>query len=164
MRGNILYPLNELKNIFPDVYEEGVKRYEGREHVMEEKIPVLNCFWNDVLHLAAVDPREIKAELAKLGKEISIKSFYKINPNFLDPKNTIVYLYQNPIPNDVLIEEDFVPYNPAIITKINILPEATKRYYAETMGKDGKVLLWHRIPHVLYKGTIDVSNLEVLEI
>jgi len=163
MRGNIIYPLNELKNVYPDIYSERVKKYEGREHVMQEKIPVLNCLWNDVLHLSAVDPREIKEELNRAGKEFNIKGFYKIDPNSLDPKNTIVYLYTSPIPNHALVKEDFVPYTPNIVEKISTLPEETKKYYAEVISQGNRPFLWHGVPHVLYKGTIDVSNLEILE-
>jgi len=30
LKGTTLYPLNQLKNIYPDVYERHVKKYAGR--------------------------------------------------------------------------------------------------------------------------------------
>lgn len=39
LRGTVLYPLNMLKDVFPDIYTETVRKYEGREHVLETRIP-----------------------------------------------------------------------------------------------------------------------------
>ena len=59
MSGNILYPLNVMEKINPEIYEKAVKKYEGREYLMREVIPWLNCLWNDVLHFSIVHPTKI---------------------------------------------------------------------------------------------------------
>jgi len=51
LEGNILYPLNILKDKCPEVYEKEVSKYVGREHVKENRIPAFNCLWNDVFIL-----------------------------------------------------------------------------------------------------------------
>ncbi|MBK8551651.1 MAG: hypothetical protein IPL53_11555 [Ignavibacteria bacterium] len=61
LRGNVLYPLNTLKEIHPDLYEQQASKYAGREHITCQIIPILNCLWNDVLHFSAVNPEEISA-------------------------------------------------------------------------------------------------------
>jgi hypothetical protein len=163
MQGHVLYPLNELKNMLSDVYAQQVKKYEGREVLLERKIPILNCLWNDVLHMSAVDPHLIKGELAKNGRPMNRLRFYKIDPHMLEQEKTIVYLYR-PTTKRVDIEKDFVPFNFEKISEYTNFPEETKKYYAETIAQGGKPLLWHYVPHILYKGSIDVSNLEILEI
>ena len=47
--GTRLYPLNRLKDRLPGIYESAVKKYEGREWLMNVAIPTLGCLWNDVL-------------------------------------------------------------------------------------------------------------------
>jgi len=49
IRGDILYPLNILKSIYPDIYQYQVNKYFGREYIIEQRIPLFNCLWNDVL-------------------------------------------------------------------------------------------------------------------
>lgn len=164
MQGNILYPLNDLKILHPDVYAEAVKKYDNRLHALKRRIPVLDCLWNDVIHMSSLDPHIIKAELEKNGREMKSKTFFKIDPHSLDIKNTLVFLYKplergQPIPNDY-----FVPFDPSNVEQYAIFPEDTKRYFAETISHGGNPLLWHLVPHILYKGHIDVSKFELLEL
>ena len=63
MRGNVLYPLNQLKEVYPELYKEQVEKYNGREWVRKGQILPLNCMWGDVLHLSAVHPAEIQKAL-----------------------------------------------------------------------------------------------------
>lgn len=55
MVGSKLIPLNKLKNIYPDIYKEHVKKYVGREKLLTKNIPLLDCLWNDVLHLSPIN-------------------------------------------------------------------------------------------------------------
>ncbi len=57
LQGNILYPLNTLKEKHPEIYEQQVSKYVGREHMTQQRIPILDCLWNDVLHFSAVNPK-----------------------------------------------------------------------------------------------------------
>lgn len=41
--GNTLYPLNKLKIYLPEVYSNQVKKYFGREVLMQIKIDILDC-------------------------------------------------------------------------------------------------------------------------
>lgn len=165
MVGNKLYPLNRLKDVFPDLYNEQVKKYEGRIHVMDYKIPPLNCLWNDVLHFVAVDPKETKKNLEEArGKSISKLHFYKIDPNLLDPDNTVVYKFDNIGPGKEKRKEDFVPYNPKEISNLSVFPEVTKNYYKQAFNKGKRPLIYIGIPHILYKGTLDVSEVSIIDV
>lgn len=163
MRGDILYPLNKLKEVYPDIYESASAKYKGRAHVMEQKIPQWNCLWNDVLFLSVLDPAIIKKELQKLGlpfqKEIS---YYEIDPKTLDKEKTMVYLYPSTKKKkDPAVAEDFVPYDPNDLEKYAVLPEATIEYFKEAIKENRRPLLYVYIPHVVYNGTLDTRGLTV---
>lgn len=160
MQGEALYPLNELKNVYPDRYEVEKSKYEGREAVMRQRIPFLNCLWNDVLHLTAVHPRDIKEALST---ERNFKAFV-INPHSLDMEKTVVYLYQYKDTALKMNKKNFTQYNPDSIEQYAQLPEATKEYYQEMKQKGERPLLFVRVPHILYKGSIDTSDLEIVEV
>ena len=56
-QGTTLYPLNDLKDILPDIYTRHISKYEGRAHIVERHIPIFDdCLWNDVVFLSAVEP------------------------------------------------------------------------------------------------------------
>lgn len=163
MQGSVLYPLNDLKDIYPDTYAYEIKKYEGREHVMEQKIPPWNCEWNDALFLSPVDPAVIKRTLQELGfpfqKEIS---YYEIDAKVLDPKKTIVFLFPpTKKKGDTAKEEDFLPYNSNDMEKYTTIPEATVTYFKKAIANGRKPLLYVYIPHILYRGGLDVNTAKI---
>jgi hypothetical protein len=46
--GSILYPLNQLKTIYPDLYAREVSRYDSRKRVLQMRIPLLDCLWKRI--------------------------------------------------------------------------------------------------------------------
>lgn len=46
--GEVLYSLNALKTHLPEIYETQAQRYAGSEVLMQLKVPLLDCLWNDV--------------------------------------------------------------------------------------------------------------------
>ena len=93
MQGNVLFPLNMLKETHPDVYAEEASKYATRDGLMQQTLPILNCLWNDVLHLSAVHPSVFKDALAEAGSPKSFNlEFFEIDPQVLNPEDTLVYL------------------------------------------------------------------------
>ena len=164
MQGTILYPLNELKSIYPDVYQTEVQKYEGREHIPTQTVFFLNCLWNDVLHLSALHPSEITKAYATLGYEKKTTSYFEIDPHTFEPEKTVVYLYSPRTKGVQPPENDFVPYNPDAIEQYARFPQETLAYYKEMLSARKKPLLWHRVPHILYKGAIDTKNLPSISV
>ena len=160
MKGDVLYPLNELKDIHPAIYEEAKSKYKGREMVMEQHIPFLNCLWNDVLHLTAVHPNDIKKAL---GSERNYKAFV-IKPDALEVQKTVVYLYQHKNRALKMVKDNFSQYNPDEVGQYSELPKVTKEYYKEMSEKGELPLLFVHVPHILYKASIDTSDLEIVEV
>lgn len=165
MKGDILYPLNMLREVYPEVYEQQVKKYAGREQLLKHRIPILNCLWNDVLHFSAVNPVEIKKSLMEAGDKSEFKkSFYRFDPKLLEPENTVIFLYTHTNVKDKLDEENFILYNPDKISEYSLMPQATKDYYKEMISEDKRPLLYHRIPHILYKGVLNTAMVEIVSI
>lgn len=160
--GNTLYPLNVLKEKHPRVYEKEVQKYLGREHVMQQHIPILDCLWNDVLHFSAVHPAEVKNALIQAGRspDFTMKC-YQVERRFIDPKNAVIYLYAHA---DELHDEDFIPYSPERVLELSSLPQMTKEYYKETIQGGGRPLLYHLVPHVLYKGNLEILDLPIITV
>ncbi|MSR73368.1 hypothetical protein EXS61_02080 [Candidatus Parcubacteria bacterium] len=164
LKGNILYPLNVLKEKFPEIYKQQFSKYAGREHITKQIIPILDCLWNDVLHFSAVKPREIKQSLIEAGYPDFKMSYYEIDSKLIEPKNAIVYLYNHTDNKDKMNIENFAPYNPDEVATFSTMPQATKDYYKEMINKGERPLLHHRIPHILYKGTLDINGVTMITI
>lgn len=164
MIGDVLYPLNQLKDLHPNVYAEQIKKYEGREFVMEQQVPILNCLWNDALHFSAVHPQKIADELEKLGQSLLGKKFYIIHPEKLEKEKAVVYLYKHKSKKDKLLPENWTEFRIEDIDNYTELPEKTIEYYKDQLGQGKKPLLWAWVPHIMYQGTLDVSDCEVAKV
>jgi hypothetical protein len=165
MSGTVLYPLNQLRGRMPEMYAEHVAKYAGREAVMEQHIPVLDCLWNDVLHFTAVDPEIICQALREAGRVDSIHwKLYRVDPSRLDPSVAVVYRCAHKKREDALAPENFAPFAAETLEEYAQLPEATRVYYHRMIEKGERPLLFHRVPHILYKGTLDMAEIPVVEI
>jgi hypothetical protein len=165
MQGNTLYPLNTLKEIYPDIYKQQFSKYIGREILTRHRIPFLNCLWNDVLHFSAVNPKEIKqARIEAGGNPDFTMNCYEVDPELIAPENAIVYLYAHADVKDKLNENNFVSFNPQDTVKYSLMPQATKDYYREMISEGKPTLLFHRIPHILYQGTLDIKDLKIVSV
>jgi hypothetical protein len=159
MKGSVLYPLNSLRSIDVEIYQEAATKYEGREWVVQQEITPLGCLWNDAIHLTAVHPADIKQALKEAGRDINYE-FYEIDPHLLNPLNTTVYLYNKPMGES----KEFVQYNPDSLEQFSILPNGLKEYYSKVIQDEKEPLLFHLIPHILYKGTIDISDAKIIKV
>ena len=164
LTGRKLLPLTQLKEKNKSAYEAAVKKYQGREQQMHQKIPVLNCLWKEVLHLTAVQPHKIDELLKECGlsKGLINRDWFKIDPRLLRHEKTTVWLY--PKRYNVLKSEDFVSFNIADIEKYNELNADTKSYYTAQIQEGKRPLLFHRVPHILYCGTLPLNKLEIINI
>ena len=168
MKGNLLYPLNELKNKYPKIYKEQIKKYKNREQLLKVKIPILNCLWNDVVHLTAVNPKKISKALEKAGSKY-IKGkwlWFKINPNKLIKEKAIIFIYKNRKKekerrND---RDNFTEFNIPNLSKYNKISRHTLGYYKREIKEGRKPLIFHLVSHILYKGAINIKKAEIIKV
>lgn len=163
MRGTTLHPLNTLKEAHPDVYTSVTEKYRGRSEVTQQFIPTLQCAWEDVLHLTAIHPENLKKALVEAGLQPSEMKFFQVDPGLLDPAKTTVYLYRDVSGGDIP-DDDYAPFDPNALDSHAVIGELTKRHYKERALKGEQPLLFVGIPHVLHRGSIDISNLPVITV
>ena len=124
-------------------------------------MPLLDCLWNDVLHLSPVHPSEVVAALAAAGFEDDRRRFFEIDAGLLDPARTVAFL------NSTDREHRFDPeqwswFDPSMVARLSSLPELTRAYYAECAREGWTPLRFAYVPHVLFRGSLDVSDSPVI--
>ena len=166
MQGDTLFPLNELKITMPEVYQKEVAKYKGREHVTQKRIALLNnCLWNDVLFLISTNPEEIIEARREAGwPDNGPHKYFKIDPSTLDQSKLAVFLFRPGLGNTDSYDDQIVPYDPKDIEKYSYVPQETKDYFKQEFenGENGIKLFFRYIPHILYKGEINISNAEIV--
>ena len=165
--GSDLYPLNQLKGKFPSIYASQAKKYAGREQLMQRTVPILNCLWNDVLHLSPVHPSLIRDALKAVGFYRFPKQWLKINPEtaVFSQKNAVIYLYASAKRGVMDISvDDFVPFSLSKLAQVGQLPVETANYYREMKDVGKRPLLFHHVPHILYQGVIPLSAATIIEV
>ncbi len=162
-QGNVLYPLNQLKDIFPVLYEKAASKYKGREMIMQQQIPRLNCLWNDVLHFSPVHPEKVMNALWSLGYPPHSSTWWKIDVEKVgfNATNTVVYTNHRKLPFGAPFPiEDFIPFEIALINEHQQLSVSTQTYYQECKAQNRRPLLFVNVAHVLHWGAIDIRGVE----
>lgn len=161
LEGQILYPLNQLKDRHPALYDAHVSKYTGREFLLTTKISLLNCLWNDVLHFSPVHPEKIRDATLALGWKWQARQCFVVNTESMDftALNTVYYFS-----GKTLKERFFEPFQVEKLEAMRDLPENTLGYYKQ-MAKEGtRPLLFAHVPHILHYGQVDITSVEVIEI
>lgn len=165
--GTVLYPLNELMKHHPEVYTTHIKKYEGRQVLLERKIPILNCLWNDVLHFSPVHPQKIRAALFEAGFEIKTLQWFEINPESIgiNTQNTMIYLSPKREQGDFSVQvKDFELYEPKKLAEMSDIPAETMAHFKEAKEKKEQPFLFNHIPHVLFRGMLETENVKVIKV
>jgi len=164
MEGDILHPLNMMKDISPELFRRNMDKYASRKEVTEQKIPGLDCLWNDVIHFSPVNPVEVKKALVESGYTTEFNfTCYEIDPHLLDRNNTIVFLHKSEYTKDKMNPKNFAAFDPDDIAKYSVVPQFTIEYYKEKVAAGRDPLLYHGIVHILYKGTLNVKGLKLID-
>ncbi|MBY0555457.1 hypothetical protein K2P97_13070 [bacterium] len=168
--GETLFPLFSLKQAHPAIYENEIKKYD--DHPERKKLPFkllkkLNCSRGDVLHCSPIHPNLIFTALKSVFPEgnRSVK-FFKIpiskiadTPAILFDMNRPGYAFGEDEPEDIF---DWI--DPKKYEEITKVPAEAFEFYQEwkTRGEPGAPA-WGKIPHVLVKGPINISDCEVID-
>ena len=160
--GDVLYPLAGVRDINQELYSNLMSKYQGREKVLSMVISQLNCRWDEVLHMSPVHPSKLSDVLAGAGLNRKFL-YYEIDPTTLDQNNLILYpnTYRDEDKIYNLEAKDFVEFNSSDLNKWAYIPQKTVEYYKQRIREGKQFLTFRNIPHILYKGSIDVSNLEL---
>lgn len=155
LRGTTLSPLNRLRDLYPDIYESEIAKYQDhpdRILLPQTRLPVLDCLWNDVVHTDPIHPHRLyRAWIARGANVDADRAFFRI-PIDRVAEHEIGWM----------VGRDVQRLDLATYAELTILPEETRRWY-------DRLAAWGRyggdfvgIPHVLVKGEIDIVGLNVI--
>ena len=150
------------------LYKEHAKKYSGREELMNEKIPFLDCKWNDVVQFSALDPQIIVNELAKLQPDLKLMRpfYFKAHiRDVLEQADAVIYEKKERFSKDFKIQESEArPLDGNNYYEIKKVPKNTKDYWQKAITEKRKVLWFPFVPHILVKGALDVSSFEICQL
>lgn len=166
MQGRVLYPLSMIKDIYPDIFEAHIKKYESRTKLTELIIPELDCKWNDVLFFSTVHPGKIKDFIGEFGYGNRINwQFYQIPIEDLDLSKVCIWLGDGSNYKEKYEKFSCIPYDRDTFYKYSEMSEYNKKYLTETLSQSGQPFhMFAGAVHVLYKGSIDVSKYSIISI
>jgi hypothetical protein len=185
LRGTVLYPLNRLKERFPDLYETLQQNYATRRDIAALRIPPLdNCLWNDVLFFSPIHPARFQSALAEAGHTLPSpwRRYYQINARLLNSASTVLYRSSETYwaghfdveKASVQIGLDCAPFDPELLDELGEVPQATRDHYAsvtaEAAAQAGQAgtfpVLFLHTPHILYKGQLDttIEGVSIVEV
>lgn len=163
--GSVLYPLNQLKELNPEVAAEHARKYADRKPLPERQIPPLNCLWNDVLMFSPVHPAEIMRTFRKAGYDLKSKRFFEIPLTIFEPNLTAVHFYskQREFGDHTIDPDEFAMLSDVDFEPLAILGDKLAQHI-EQSKKDGRSpVMFGNVPHVLYKGTVSTNQLTIIE-
>ncbi len=159
-------PLNQLEEIDQELFNQGNWKYLHRPHLKKSNIPTLNCLWNDVIFMTPVHPAQIKRALEDSGIKVrDEQEWFEICPTECDLNltNSTIYMYSHAQSD----HSDLKEYRSFSIDKIkslvNLRPEVVK-YYKECASNGTRPLLFHLVPHVMYRGKLPINKLSVIRV
>ena len=172
MRGDTLYPLNQLAAIHPDLYEHQKRKYVGREAVLEFRIPLLDVLWNDALHLSPIHPRRLAVawRSAGLWSEIWEREFFEVPVDRIAGLPSVWFaseaLWVNNSPHEEVPLSpplsEFSRFEPAAYEQLAEPSPAYHDYLRRQKERGRRPLQFPKIPHVLVAGPIDVAGLTLV--
>ena len=162
MKGNALIPLNQMMTVDAELRNKYLEKYKGREEILERKIPLLDCLWNDVVQLLPLHPKKLFALQKQLSivDEIPDYRYFQIDSSKLDPSKTVVYFKTAPGEENVTVKW----LSDVNFDELQDIPPATANYYKKMVGTGEPVFNYQFVPHVVYRGTIDVSDADIISL
>ncbi len=155
--GDELMPLSQLRVELPEVYEAARQKYEGRERVPQNYVPLLDRYWRDMVFLSPVHPQAIHDVLVSCGHLglVGRKAFV-VDPSLLDPSQLVVYEFEGGGGYDY--------YNREYHSRYERIGERTRISYREALVEGKQPFIFAGITHVLYCGRIPIAGLPVVEV
>lgn len=160
MKGSELIPLNKMLEVDAGLRAKYLEKYKGREEILERRIPLLDCLWNDVVQLLPLHSSQLFELQQELGliPEIPDYRYYQIDVNALDPSKTVIYFKTAPGEENVTVKW----LKDVKLDELQAIPEATRSYYESMVGTGEPVFNYQFVPHVVYQGAVDVSGSSII--
>ena len=157
--GSVIYPLNQLKDRFPDLYTEHYAKYDNIKE-KDVEIPGFGS-WNDCVNLMPVNPGLVKAELEKYDHDTNWPwRFYRIDAEKLDTKKLIIMIMND---QSSTSRREFILFSKEAFKKYCHIGDVTRAVFQKAKDNNEQPNTFARVPHVLYKDSINTQGLEIVE-
>jgi hypothetical protein len=159
--GDQILPLSAMLDRYPDLYRRHHAKYVGRESVLNQPVPPLNCTWADVVFFSPVDSTAIFDALRQSGRDVGKINFCTLDARLLDPDRTCIRLMRKSAtapeaePAD---EHDYLPFTTGTLRAVSRVTDAALQRL-RTLPLDQPWLPWVDVPHVLHRGEVPIDYL-----
>lgn len=161
--GSRLLPLNQLRESHPELYEAYARKYQGREHLLTQPVPDLECLWSDVLFLTAVPPDAIRELHEEVGIEVPPLRWFEVDWRVLEASKLYVSWYLHSDPDSKGDPANWEPFQESLLPRLREVPAATRDHYSGAARSGRRPFAFFRIPHVLYKGGLELEEVRVID-
>jgi hypothetical protein len=168
MVGDTLFPLFTLRETHPEIYAEHVKKYRGREDILEVRIPLLDCWWNEVLHLSPLHPQKVidcwraRGLLEHANRPLPVE-VYKVPVALLNESTTVCaqdYCYE--VGKEYEGRLKFWHFRSAEYAPQADVGAEQIDYWLRQFAVKEHILWYSHTMHVLAKQTIDTRKCELI--
>jgi hypothetical protein len=163
--GDALVSLNALNEISTELYNAAIEKYVGREYIMQIRLPILNCLWNEVVHLSPIHPQKIYDILEPLIEGPRTKrEWLEIPITSLSESSTITFSCPPVLIGSRLdiSTAECKPFSTSEYVGVNNIPPWTIKYYKDELAVGRKPLLFNGLIHVLTMGKVELSKAETI--
>lgn len=158
--GTVLYPLNQLRDLDPALYEECAAKYLGREQLLEERIPLLgDCLWGDVIFLSPIHPVYFKDAFESCGPTLE-RPFraYEFDIDSLDDTRLAVVT-----DTGTETSSSYDRYDRARYQEYASIPQRALDVWRDEHTRGVRSFLYQHIPHCLYRGSLETATVPIIE-
>lgn len=169
MRGHQLWPLKALAEVEPEIAAHHRAKYQGREHIAELYIPLLDCRWDEVIFLSPIHPQLLTNAMEEAGHSVHGRSVYQIPSEILSEHEVVWFDPKKSGPKGEVTPASVWKWNMASHTSQQLSDQAMP-YYQQCLASGRRPLILATELHVIVRGytrdgrpnPIDISAAEII--
>lgn len=151
-----------MRDRYPDLHRRQMAKYGGRETVLDQPVPPLDCTWGDVVFFSPVDSAPIFDALRESGREIGERRSCTLDAGLLDPELTCIRLMRKSATGpeaEPADDHDFLPYTTGTLRAVSRITDAALQRL-RTLPPSEPWLPWVDVPHILHRGEVPIDWLQ----
>jgi hypothetical protein len=162
MVGEVLYPLNTLRQLHPGIYTREIAKYQdhpSRFNLPRLHIPKLNCLWNDVVQCSPIHPHLLYLALRERGllPAQHSRTFFQIPVSSLGD-TPLAIVSSSGDPTIPLREEEVQLIDHTTYRELDIVPAQALEWYDHLARQKKLFGLFMGVPHVMVQGPIVIHQ------